>query len=274
VAAARAGYRVVDQKFAEGNRRITGAYPAIGEFFRELWGFVSGFVEGTREGWRRYQQSKTPAAVPAEPGVAGPDPDQEPKRVTAEVNKPEPNPAPPAPLTPEPTPEPLAAAAPIPLTPSGQGQPLSTGPAGPGEGILEGDVMTADNMVALPAQGETNLDLILQAFSPIPTLLGSVRQQLPDLHIAQLQIRQLLDRIRDLCHTYGAPAVVWQCLAEAGQVVAALGTGLKIIETDNEAAAELAEEALRGLRPAHEDLQVVHAEAASGEMFAAAGAAA
>jgi hypothetical protein len=281
VATARAGYRRLDQKMAEGDRRILAALPAIGEFFRELGRFVSGFVEGTREGWRLYQQAKNPAGEqeagaepatisPAEPGT----PIKTPLTGPAVQPAPAGGPAPgltPGGATPGLTPgtgqQPATSAGPEPGR-------LSTGPADPRAGTVEGDVMTADGAVALPGrqagQGETNLDQILEAFIDLPQLLHSVRQQVPDLRIAQLQIQQRLDWILALCTMYGAPDAVWHFLAETGEVTRALATGLKAIEVHNEVASELAEQALAGLRPAQDDLHVVHAQGASGEMFAAA----
>jgi len=134
--------------------------------------------------------------------------------------------------------------------------------------------MTADHMTATtappPAQGATNLDRLLETFAPIPVALASVRQQIPDLQRAQQGIHQQINRIQDLCHAYGAPTVVWQLLAEGAHVSATLGIGLQAVEQSNETAAELAEQALAGLRPAREDLQDVHRQGASGEMLAPA----
>jgi len=50
-----------------------------------------------------------------------------------------------------------------------------------------------------------------------------------------------------------------------------LGTGLDNIDTHNEIARELTDEALAGLLPAQGDLQTVHGDQASGDVLNRAG---
>ena len=56
--ASKSWYTLFDDKMAKGNEKITGTYPAIADFFRGLWNFLTGFVEGTKRGWEEYQQQK------------------------------------------------------------------------------------------------------------------------------------------------------------------------------------------------------------------------
>jgi hypothetical protein len=319
LATSKAGYRLLDEKLARGNEKITGTYPVIGDFFKDLWAFVTGFVEGTRAGWQQYQESRQPAKEPATlcPVCGGENtsfdkacyrcrrdrytndgPNLEPvAELPPDGNRPPADPAPeqgadPEPgagsnPSPEPAPTPLPGpepAAPVDGVPDPAGE-LPTGPAGPSEGTVEGDVVTADGTTVLSAasgsapahagpQRETNLDLIYAAFHPIPPLLRSVSRQMPDLLSQQTTIAGRLARIRTLAGAYGVPLEVWAYLAEAAQVSAALAGGLQTIQLQNARATELADAALAGLQPAADNLDAVQAQGASGELFANAAEAA
>jgi hypothetical protein len=294
----RAGYRLFDEKMARGNEKVTAAYPAIGSFFRDLWNFITGFLEGTRTGWQQWQAERRAGEqqLPPDPGPAasaeqddrkdpaGQPPVAEPARLSA------PEPGPPigdrAPQTGQPpAAEPARLQGPEPGPPIGdrtsQAEQRPTEPAGSSVGTIEGDVVDKDGTTMLPAagtavperraaQGETNLDQIYQAFQPIPQLLHSVDSQLPDLQKQQLDIGRRLEYIRTLGAGYGVPTQVWHCLAEAARASAALANGLHTIALDTARARELAELALTGLRPAAGNLDAVRSQGASGDLFAGA----
>lgn len=269
-ATSKATYRLFENKMDRANAKVTGAYPKIAEFLNRLWRFGSGFAEGIQAEWQRQQQQRKVHVPSTTTGNTSDGPNTEPATpVTgsaprpAGITAPGPDPVPAAGSGPGPAP------APTPLPTAGQPGELSTGPAGPREGTVEGDVMTADGAVALPGpKGETGLDRVLQAFIPIPPLLGSVRRQLPDLHTAQGEIARQLNLIRTLASIHGVPTVVWNMLEEAQQVVTALDHGLKNIGVENEVAQELAEEALMALAPAQDDQTAVHSAGATGDLFA------
>jgi hypothetical protein len=285
LAASKAGYRLIDEKLARGNEKITGTYPKIGEFFRGLFNFTTGFVEGARAGWQQWQAERQ-AAEQQEPegspsAEQGPDHELPPEDDRPLIDPPQ---------TDHPEIEPAAAGGAGPD--SGPGEPpglepaaeLPTEPAGSREGTLEGDVMTADGTAVLPAgagspaaragQGETNLDLIYQAFHQVPPLLRSVDAQLPDLQTRQARIDSRIVHLCELAHLFGVPTEVLNYLAETAQASSALASGLKAIQLENARATELADAAVAGLRPAAENLDTVRSQGASGELLADAAAAA
>lgn len=298
LAASKSRYRLLDEKLARGNEKITGIYPRIGQFFRDLWNFITGLIEGLRdrEAREQYRKDRGWGGQQDDPGDDKQSSDGPTPEPTAELppddERPAVDPAPepgadPEPAAgsgpgPEPTPTPLPG--PEPATPvngrPNQTEELPAGPAGPSEGTVEGEVVTADGTTVLPAaagggvpahtgpQGETNLDLIYAAFHPIPPLLRSVDRQLPDLQTQQVAIAGRLARIRTLAAVYGVPTAVWSYLAEGAQVSAALAAGLQSIQLQNARATELADRALAGLQPAAENLDAVHAQGASGELLA------
>lgn len=291
--ASKSWYTLIDDKFAKGNEKVTGTYPAIADFFRNLWRFVSGFVEGVSslgDGYREYKQYQKdleqdpeperpaepdpkplpgggePEALPQsepqpEPGPQ-PEPDREPVKVDATI------PPPPPPVTPEP------------VTAGPEPQQIDPRPIGSGEGTAEGEPMPTDSNAALPSgqteghvgpQGETNLDLLYQAFAPAAPVLASVSEQVDELKKHALAVAARVARISALCGVNGAPVVVYQMINEARQLSDIVTKGLVDIDVHNEVARELTDEALIGLLPASDDLNTTRTEQASGDIYNRAG---
>jgi hypothetical protein len=296
--ASKSWYTLFDDKMAKGNEKITGTYPAIAEFFRSLWNFVTGFAEGVKRGWEQHQEQKNGQPDPTGSGpdgdADGPDPGPEslpPLDERPELDPATENPDPTAQPGPEPDAEqPGGSPQPPPdddrepfwagpASTPGPGE-LNPGPDGPGEGTVEGEPMSTDGAAALPAgaavphmgpQGETNLDLLYQAFHPAPPVLTRIALQVDELQAQALAVNARVARIAALCAVHGAPVVVYHMMNEARTLVGALNNGLGDIDVNTEVARELTDEALIGLLPAADDLQTVRGEQASGDALNRAG---
>jgi hypothetical protein len=275
--ASKSWYTLFDDKMTKGNEAITGTYPKIADFFRRLWNFVTGFGEGVKTGWEEYQRQRAEQDLPDEP-TPGPTPQIDPPDEQSQIDPaPEPQPEPPAePQPATPLPPPPLPVDPAPATGDGTGQgELNSGPTGPGEGTVEGEPMTTENTAALPSgaapqhtgqQGETNLDLLHQAFAPAAPVLRSITEQVDTLKPQSLAVRTRVERIAALC-TVGAPLAVIHMMAEARLLTSVVDAGLADIDVHNEVARELTDEALIGLLPAQDDLNTTRAERASGDLY-------
>lgn len=140
--------------------------------------------------------------------------------------------------------------------------------------------MTTDSSAALPSgdveghagpQGETNLDLLHQAFAPASPVLSSVSEQVDELKRLALAVSSRIARISALCGVNGAPVVVYQMMTEARLLGGVVTNGLTEIDLNNEIAQELTDEALIGLLPAQDDLNTTRSEQASGDLYNRAG---
>ncbi len=135
--------------------------------------------------------------------------------------------------------------------------------------------MTTDaSAPAVPAatpQGETNLDLLHQAFQPAAPVLASVSDQVDGMKVLARAVGVRVARIAALCGVNGAPLPVVQMMSEANHLVAVVERGLVEIDTNNEVARELTDEALIGLVPAHDDLNTTRHEQASRDLYNRAG---
>lgn len=299
--ASKSWYKLFDDKMAKGNEKITGTYPAIAEFFRKLWNFVTGFGEGVKRGWEEYQEQQKKGQE--DPSGSGPDgdtdgPDPGPESIPPpDDERPELDPA-------NENPDPTAQSGPEPDAgqPDGQLPPpnqdddrepfwagtattpdpgeLNPGSDGPGEGTVEGEPMATDGAAALPAgaavphmgrQGETNLDLLYQAFHPAAPVLTRVAGGVDELRAQALAVNQRVARIAALCAVHGAPIVVYHMMNEAQVMVNAVNQGLGDVDVNTEVARELTDEALIGLLPAADDLETVRGEQASGDVLNRAG---
>lgn len=281
-------YRLFDDKTAKAGEKITGTYPKIGEFLTGLWGFLSGFCEGTARGWREYHQKNSagdPAQQP-EP-TNGPDWSAADPRPVDGTDWPAVDPAPTSASTPEPPdsgPTPPPSVGPTDLQPEqltgGTGTAdATTGPAGPGTGTaIEGEVMSADG-TPVPAgaagtatphmgpQGETNLDLMYQAMFPAGPLLDSIAVQVAELRPDQIELLALTAELQARCALFGAPLTTHHMIAECAAIGQALTTGLTEVDLRNETARQLTGAALQGLRPVQENLEATHAQGASGDLY-------
>lgn len=299
--ASKSWYTLFDDKMAKGNEHVNTFYGNVGEFFRKLWNFVTAFGEGVKRGWEQYQNEKKGQQDPTGSGPDGdtndgPTPGPEPLP-PPDDERPELDPAPePADPTAQPGPEPDAeqpgASQPPPsqdddrepfwagpASTPGPGE-LNPGPDGPGEGTVEGEPMSTNGAAALPAgtavphmgpQGETNLDLLYQAFHPAPPVLTRIALQVDELQAQALAVNARVARIAALCAVHGAPVVVYHMMNEARTLVGALNNGLGDIDVNTEIARELTDEALIGLLPAADDLETVRGEQASGDVLNRAG---
>jgi hypothetical protein len=298
--ASKSWYTLFDDRMTKGNEKITGTYPAIADFFRGLWNFITGFAEGAKTGWQGYWDEKNKQDeqhTPDDEPTPTPQPEIDPP-TQAEIDPPaeadQIDPAPPVtpepeteptelpagePATPLPSPPPVTE--PVPVGGSNQGE-LNSGPNGPGEGTVEGEPMTTDQTAALPsgggaavphmgAQGETNLDLLHQAFAPAAPVLKSVSEQVDTLKPQSLAVASRVARIAALCAVAGAPTAVFQMMEQARLLTGAVDAGLGDIDLHNEVARELTDEALIGLLPAQDDLNTTRAEQASGDLYNRAG---
>lgn len=303
LAASKSRYRLFDEKMARGNEKVNDAYGAIGNFFRDLWNFFAGLVEGTREGWRQWKQDNSPhdGETPEQheqPG--GEETGQGPEYSWGEPGAEQPNQEPaaelpksddespavdPPPVNPEPEPAagsgPATEPGPTPLPNTEQPQPLpgpepvdtSTGPAGPeGSPAIEGDVMTADGLPVsadVPAhmgpQGATNLDLLYESFAPAMPVLRSIPPQVGELRQRNLGVRQRVSYIAALSNTVGVPPAVASMVLEVYALIRAVEEGLLKVEEHHGTAEELTQEALAGLNPAAEEQSNIHAQGASGD---------
>lgn len=287
--ASKAWYKLFDDKLATGNEKVNDFYGKAGNFFKNLWGFLTGFVEGYNEErnaqkakqkldeerqqadyeWGRpftEKPAKQPTGdrpAPAIPAIPMPGPQQ-----------PGLDPAGPAPAgqQPTPTPDPAPAAPVGPQT----AVPAVTGPRG--STSIQGDVMDHDGSVALPAtgggapapapqRGTTNLELLYESFRPAAPLLVSVGAQAAELAMEHRAIVSRLQYIAALCAVHGAPTVVNQVLAEGWQTANAMANGIVLVDKHNAIARELTEEALIGLAPAQQDLDAIRSQGASGDLL-------
>jgi hypothetical protein len=279
--ASKSWYRLFDDKMARGNEKITGTYPAVADFFRDLWNFGTGFVEGAAQGWRQWQDEQQRKANPDPEDH--PDADERQDRDSdaapweaadwGQQDRPD-HPEPqfswgePEPFRPEPeeitdtdsTPiepavdpipiEPPADTAPLPAEPDPQSLPVSNGEQFP---------------------QETNLDLLYQIAQPVPPLLDSVTGQLDELYPQYLVVFNRISEIRALAGAVGAPTAVYEMVDGASQLAKLVGLGIQRIETGNEHAREEYDKAMLELDPVSEDLEQVHATGGSGDQFARAG---
>lgn len=140
--------------------------------------------------------------------------------------------------------------------------------------------MGAEDTAALPSagavphmgpQGETNLDLLYQAFAPAAPVLASITEQVGTLQPLSTAVRLRVARIAALCGVAGAPAPVYQMMDEARLLTRVVDDGLVEIGMYNETARELTDEALLGLLPAQDDLETTRSEHASGDLYNRAG---
>lgn len=295
-ASSKAWYRLFDEKMARGNVKVNDGYAAIGDFSRHLWNFFAGLYEGTREGWRQYQEDQRrareeqqPATEPpapqddqqAQPEHNGARPDEPTTRPATELPVPDDLPAVTAPAIPDP--EPAAGSSPAPepgpLPPPARQQlpeaDLSPGHTGPGGSpAIEGELMARDGTVLpMPAdvpehmgrQGATNLDLLHEAFLPARPVLASIPPQMTDLLQQGVAVLNRVRYIVMLANAVGAPLVVAQMIAECYALTNGVNAGLHDVQTHHGTAVELTEEALAGLAPADAEQDEIHSQGASGD---------
>lgn len=260
-------------------------------FFKNLWAFLAGFVEGVREVFdearerKRLEQEQAdndrtwnlnPDSHDADdPGQYRPDP----PAIDAASGTPDSAGGPDLdPTTPNPgQPEAADPTRPPIVVPSTTG----TDPTRPNR-PLEGEVMTADNQPvltgsdspAVPASGPlgtANLELLLlQAFQPAQPLLAVIPGQIKELAAEHATAGQRLAYIQQLCMIHRAPTAVIQMVAAGRATINELGRGMALVEQHTEIARELTDEALIGLQPSQRDLADIRSEGATGDLLGAA----
>jgi hypothetical protein len=302
--ASKSWYRLFDEKMASGNEKVNNFYGATGNFLRDFWNFFAGLVEGTREGWRQYQEDKRQREQEAageseqsdgEPDGENPDyhwgnPDDQLPTPDPAAELPEGDERPavdPAPETSDPEPAtgsgPVPETEPMPLDGGGSPLPLpdadpSTGPNGPaGNPALEGEVMTADGSPVprsdadVPAhvgpQGTTNLDLLHAAFEPAQPVLRSIPPQVTALKMDATAVQNRLRYLAVLSNMTGVPLAAAQMIVEVHALINAVNAGLNGIDEHHATAMELTDEALIGLMPADQAQAETHAQQGSGDIY-------
>lgn len=262
-------------------------------FFKNLWNFLAGFVEGVKEVLdenrerKRLEQEQAqndrewdsaaddrqtpdPTGDRDAPAIDAPDPDQASPRPNA--------PGPTGPQGPQPGPDPtrppIDGRPPIVINGTTDPTPPTTAVTGEvmdadGNPVLTGS--TAANTPAPAGRGPANLELLLQAFTPAQPLLAIMPQQMSELGGEHRTAGQRLAAIQQLCTMHQAPTAVLHMVAAGWATLNTLGRGLAHAEQNVQVARELTDEALIGLQPAQQDLADVRAEGASGDLFGAAG---
>lgn len=263
-------------------------------FFRNLWGFLTGFVEGVKDEWQLRKKLKAEQQAneqqwhdtderpgPGTAGTAGDNTsDARPLGGTAGwsgtgTTTPGPGPSL-GPQTDDPQ-RPIHADATV-GSESTNPRPVTAG--GP---AIEGEVMAADGTPAQlgsaggavapgSPQGTTNLDLIFMAFEPIPPLLGSIEEQCTDLGQERLAVEARVNRIAELCAVRGAPVAVHQMMDHARQFSLSMGRRVTLAHEYTENARELAASAVAGLQPAAANQAETHGQQARGDVYDRAGA--
>ena len=118
------------------------------------------------------------------------------------------------------------------------------------------------------AQGETNLDLLHQAFSPAAPVLSGITSQVDLLQAQKALLQGEVSRlVAAAARARNVPAAVNQLIDRCYRLIGALNLALAEIDEANEGARELTDQALTGLRPARADLRTTWAQQASGDVF-------
>lgn len=276
--ASKSWYTLLDDKLARGNEKVNNFYGRTGDFFRSLWGFTTGFLEGFKRGWNEQRNPAEPnagdddwdRADDEEPtGQAGPD----------STTEHEPEPAPQPELDDEDGErEPIKVEASVgepTEEPGVEPDELTSGPAGPDEAGKGEEMATDTAQVAVPAaaaapggpQGPTNLDMLFQEFQPVGPQLVRVDEQVDSLNAERPIIAARVARIAALAARYGAPGIVYQIMAEATRTAEALAAGVVEVSVQNATAQDLVIKALEGLRPAEVNQADLHTADARGDVL-------
>lgn len=296
IAASKSWYTLFDDRMAKGNEHVNTAYDKIGNAARGIWRFGTGFAEGAKRGWDDYRDSKRPAEqdrvgdAPVDPQwfPFGEQPEAADEAIPAQADPAQEQVTEAEPVTEDlpSDPEPITGAEPegAPRTPiwvgtATVGEPvgaLTSGPAGPA-GTTQGDNMTDNDAAVATAtgtglaprgpQGETNLDLLLQAFRPIGPLLANTETLTDDLDTERGEILMRVATIAALTAAKGAPLLVVHIMQEALATAAAISRGVTGIAVQNTMAQDLVIQGLQALDPARKGLADLHAEQASGDVL-------
>jgi hypothetical protein len=130
-------------------------------------------------------------------------------------------------------------------------------------------VATSNHSAPRPAvQGETNLDLLHQAFAPAAPVLSGITAQVDTLKAQQMVVEMETARLVAACaQARTRPMAVRQLIDTSRALTRQLAVALGRIDEGNENARELTDLALSGLRPAQQDLDTTWAQRASGDLY-------
>lgn len=117
-------------------------------------------------------------------------------------------------------------------------------------------------------RGETNLDLLYQAFAPVAPVLSGITYQVDVLKIQKMIVEMELARLVAACsRVRSVPLAVSRLIDTCQWLIRALSLALVRIDEANEGARELTDLALAGLAPARADLNTTRAQQASGDLY-------
>jgi hypothetical protein len=118
------------------------------------------------------------------------------------------------------------------------------------------------------AQGETNLDLLHQAFDPAAPVLAGITGQVDLLQAQKVLLQMEVSRlVAAAARARNVPAAVRQLIDRCYRLIGVLNLALAKIDEANEGARELTDQALRGLQPARADLDTTWAQQALGDLY-------
>lgn len=117
-------------------------------------------------------------------------------------------------------------------------------------------------------QGETNLDLLYQAFAPVPPVLSGITYQVDVLKTQKMILELEVARLVAACsRARTVPLAVTQLIDTCRWLIRMLTVALARIDEANEGARELTDLAAAGLEPARDDLNTTRAQQASGDLY-------
>ncbi len=129
--------------------------------------------------------------------------------------------------------------------------------------------MTAPTTTA-PAQGETNLQVLLLLLEQIGQHAVAISDSLDAVKGHATQVQSLTERAEEFATVNGAPAVTRQALDAAQQMVARLMQHLGGMSDAAVAAEDELQQATAGTKPAVDAEDLLHSSGATGDIVATA----
>lgn len=221
---ARARYAVLDDRMARGNERVNDEYyPRVRRAASGLWGFVTGFGAGVRQGWNGHRGKGDPDAEP-ESADGAPDPEPDGK-------DPEPSDDQPADDT-DPGPDPAGdPEVDLPLDDPAE-TAIDPGATAPDDTTPNGDEHMGENSPAPAApavQGESNATVIVAQLQMLDGRYAKVSEVNLRLKTANAQLVLAIRHVLDVATVKKAPLLTRRALAEASEVVAAVNQSVAAV---------------------------------------------